>query len=786
MTVDIPDPTKLLECFEDAFVQRSLLEPRANDRNLTAAGWSLRYAVDASIFGLFLDPASYATGRNRHSLGVGEVFRADMPERKTKIAGALADFIWNVLQPKISFLAIPPINGEIYNQILFRTQHHAKSTDNEPSELRKISERLESEGHVLTKEDLNDLRDAYMLDSAPPAILDRIQMIISTNRIQSADSPSLPHHDFDAVFRDALRQATSIQDMFLFARLSGAWQDRLNKLGRVKSDPAARDVEVMTRLEICNERLSQAGDRRRRLIYITTDQSLLEAGSTYIPGHDNDGASFSQLYLRHPRSFLNEPEVLSPAGNAGESAVTLDGWLQVLLGRFDDLGKSKISPSAKVTFPKIVIDDIKELHQGDRYAADKILSQWADYEAKANLDLPKKYLDRFIKRLKSNTQTFNSQLTSLREEIRESKSRAWESFFFVSTSARFVLQILTADGVPDRDKPQLCFQNRENLHAFLSQANIWLRDRSSFDLTDYQEHIAAIYREDDTSYDNYIAHGYVMALQLQWRTAAILCLRAIECIENPQSTFNPGPTASNGREAYYFRAFCGRQAATSLKDLDGLEALVAKAESITEAEASFVRKQKLTHDPVVERFEAEHNAIKFTRQLFKWYDAPSNEKHFHLDEIGDFIPIFQAFAGKVESRLDHLIAEDAGRRPTPHYATPVPIRREILLTLWVRTMRNILAIGLQNPIHRDAARSAWERLYGLEQERPEFISHSSYLSKFMFYAGQVIFDGNRTLEREARRILRRDYRIDMIKRRKIYPYDIDRITNLFPELGLSD
>jgi hypothetical protein len=746
------------------------MRPRLADHDLLRQGHKIYHAVDTNIFALYLDPERHAVETEERVAGVGEIFRKDERERKESIAAALGEFIWNQLQPGVPLLLVPPINQEIDNSVGYYVREFEQRDRNESVELAQIQKQLRKHNHQLSEEDLQTLRHAVMVDSSAAAAMRRMKFLFSELRLKSADS-ELPRSAFNDAIRSAVRSAMNIPEMFEFSQLKDAWQDRLRKVGRARGPTADHDFETMARLELYNNRLSREGDGKTILLYITTDTSLFNAGETYKVCQNS--TTFARRFLRHPRAYLNEPEVLRPTrviDHRPEASVTLAEWLQVLLGRLDELGEIHSLRKGRIKWSAKAIKAIDELASKDQQAASKILDEWSKYEAAASLELPDSYMRGLSSAAAGGKDLFLAQLQELRPQIQRKKDLAWENCFYVSTSARFILQVIGGTGAPAREVPSLVFESRPKLLSFLNDAKKWFDKEEEFSLQAYQEHRAAVIGEEHNRYGDYLSHAYLMALQMQWRTAAIFAARAREHVPDGP----PVPTRSNGREALYFEAFCRRYSANTLDDLDELEPLLDKAGFIAASEIAFADKEGWILNPVVERFQAERFALRISRLLFQWKNADDKGKPDFLAQMAEMIPDLYRFYKAANRRIQEL--PESGEGLNRHI--PISKQREALQDVSIRTLRNILAIGLQVPSARKQAENAWRELLTIDRDRAVFKRRGSFISEFFYWSSLAHFGETREVRRDARRKIKNEFSEHVMEKNKVFPYDVKRFLDI--------
>lgn len=763
---------ELKECFADVQLQRHWILPRLADQELLRQDYRIYHAVDTNIFTLYLNPRQHAVAGEGQVVGVGEVFRSDDRPRKESIAAALGEFIWNQLQPDIPLLLLPPVIREIDNSVKYYVDKFEHRDREESVELTEIQRQLQQHNHELSEEDLQTLRHAVMVDSGAAAAMRRMTLLFSRSRLRSTES-NLAVDLFDDQIRFGVQKITDVREIFDFIELKDAWLERLQKIGRLKSAKVEHDAETMARLELYNNRLSRIPGGKTVLLYITGDNSLFDAGETYQVVWDSKKASFASHFLRHPRAYLNEPEVLSPrSGSSGQPgvSVTLAEWLQVLLGWLKELGEVHIPNKGKIVWSEPADAAIKGLAKKNRQTANDIQTEWKRYEAAASLDVPDSYMQGLSSAAAEGKDSFLTQLKRLRPQIQKKKDRAWEDCFYVSTSARFILQVIESTSTPAREVPPLVFESRPQLLLFLEQAKKWFATPKDFDLPIYEKHRKAVIDEEETHYGDYLAHAYLMALQMQWKTAAIFAARAREHV--PPGP--PVPNRSNGREAFYFEAFCRRYDAKKLDDLDKLEPLIARAESIAAEEIAFAEKEHWILNPVVERFEAERYALRMSMLLFQWREVDSKSKPDVLAQLAEMIPDFFSFHQRADRKIQELPDEKSGEGLNRHI--PISKQREALRDVSVRALRNILAIGLQVPSARKQAEGAWRELLTIDNDRIR--KPGSFISQFFYQCSLAHFGESWKERRDARRKIRNDFSEHVMEKNRVFPYDVERFLDI--------
>jgi hypothetical protein len=780
----LEEDKKLVEQFEDVALQRYLMRPRITDRNLIAKGWKIRYAVDTNVLSFYVDPEQSASRRDDERgvlIGVGEIFRSDPPSKKVEIAAALAYHIWHDLQGKPPLLLLPPLQTEFQHAIDYFLSRQAEERASVGDDhIQRICENVAKTGRKISEDDLRNIRFTVTQDGSYHARVRRLRQIFARDRLRHAQAPLGEH--FDTEFQDALKsEAGDLGRSLDLATLKKDWSRRLIGLGRKQTAESRRDVEVLARIELYNRLLDP---KKRRIVYITGDNSLFEAGHQYKPATaSGDQTTFADCFLRHPRAFLDEPGVLSPHASIVEEGTTLTDWMDLLLGQFDDAVGIKPPSRGQIQLPEAMQRTIKNSTQGEseRGTQFDINDRWEKYEAATSGDVPDAALYYMLKALgeragdggTASAVEVEKQIELVREELHKRKIQAWEEFFAVSRAKRLVIEV-TERGVSQvRDVAPACFEARPRLIEFLKVARSWLSPSGKFSREKYVWYLDEIRREDPSGYSDYLAHANLLAHQGHWWSAAILCVRAKERARDPIDDY----AGSNGREANYLEAFYRRLSARKKADLDGLEDLLRDANEIYDKEVAIAKKgtqRDWPHDPVAERFTSEDLALGLTRLHFDWAKAPrESARGAALAGMASLVPRLQEHADSLRQRINEPAPEPSS--PRPDRVTPLLFRTEIRHQLELRALRNIVAIGLLNRDCRDDARVAWSRLPPSKEDA----AGQSLFSSFLWHCGCALFEKKPKVRDASLRKLVLQHAADGFSAIQVFPYDKQRIPALF-------
>lgn len=747
----------LVRCFQDAALQRYLMRPREDDLELQGKR-KIFHAIDSNVISGYLQPSEIAEGKDELAIGIGEIFKSDSRETKEHIARLVTEFIVLQLGDRVPLIALQPINIEIKRTYL----HYAKeflSSVPKPVELPPhILERLKT---VETQRHLDQIKEAlaeaFRLDMAGAPAMARIRQITRNRRVIGSDVVTDQTHSQELA--SALQPPRSSADMAEFARRKAQWMQRLKAAGRRarRAGVVERDAEALTRLELCNERLAQ-WDAPQKLVYVTADNSLMRAGELY-QWPDGGERSFSRQFIRNPRAYLDEPDVLRPNKDTKRilEADTLYGWLTLLLERIE--GAGEILPvKGEIRFDEEIVSTLEQVAAEDPGAASKILQKWREYTREAFIDVPRAYVDRFIETLEEGAGAeFVKRSWSI---IEGAKAATWDCVLEVSAGARFALEVAAPGSrpeVPARETPRLVFEGRQKLNEFLKSAEHWLNNPGSFSQDEYDRRRKAVQKEHDGEYGDYMAHAYLLAQQMQWKSAEILASLATSKVY-PRRDISP--VDSNGRESSYLEAYCGRLTSTGKSDLHKPMECILRALDLAEKEGAAVREMGVVHDCAAERFEVEQLVLEMTRHLYDWHASRSSRTG---DQLAELRQDFLSLADRTRTRIKTV----EGLRVVPPYDRTRIL--EGLNSALGRCQRSGLGISLQYGLFDAATRQMWQELKAASDGGRT----ASQFAEFVIRLGDVVhIEGDATQKQIALD------RLEGSKPAKVLPYDRNRYAEM--------
>lgn len=751
------DENALLRCYEDVALQLYLMSPRELDRSLIAEGWRIFHAIDSNVVRYYVSEDAAALREHGRWIGLGEIFRLDKRTSQQRIARRVANYPFLSLDPEVPLIALTPINREIRNIFLQSARSILEDDRNETDPDRMISQLSRITLAKLGDRDRELILNAIALDHRLTEA-GRLDELVRRKRI--CGDAHVDQHTHSPALAKAVKYSNTTLDMLASATRRIEWGERFAQVGKLhrpaeKETALARDIALLARLEICNVKLREEGVRER-LVYITGDNKLFEAAELY---EWEEGTSFAKAFIRHPRAYLDEPEVVGPvdADDAREGETLFD-WLRVILVRIGRVSMD-VPRRAAIRFGDETLRTIQYVTKENPDAASEILEKWREFAKKVDDHsvAPRSRIRELIQAIDS--EEAGRAIEDVKAEIEMEIGKAWETVFHVGSAVRFAFEVGVPDddgaSIPNREVPCLVLEQRNELTHFVRRAEDWLADPASFSHENYEALRERVRGEDDSGYGDYIAHAYLMAQQSQWKTAGILAGRAT----SRARTEIGGPFFSNGRESRYIEAYCGRLASKTKSDMITARQLI---ESAIEIEKEEQRIAEGDHEAVPERFIVERAVIDLAEALYDW-QAGRQDTGALVKLRQDVAPIrteLDELRLRVVTKLENLEHRQLGREYDRER-----IRRGLLSTLG-RCYRSSLGLDFQLGDFDERARARWLGLRELVSNEP----CPSRFCEFVSALGDIVFDEKMALVHKMRSL-------DLLRLRPplpVMPYDTDR------------
>ncbi|MBF0371294.1 MAG: hypothetical protein HQL52_17740 [Magnetococcales bacterium] len=768
---------RLASLFRAASQQRKALVPRAMDRHFINQGGHLMYAVDTDIVVLYTDTLNNALPSGNRKEGYSQIFPGEDEEVSVALGWALARFIFfhHLNGDGCPLIVLPPYDQEVarvFARVAKNAKNEQETADQELFSVRSLVEELKQEPN-------QEKRLERLAASAPTlfvflqgqtgasAELRRFGEILNHSCI--APLALVQEHEGWLQGDPIIREALSIDqnEMKCFLRLREfreAWFDRLKK---TKSPNTSNlklidDATALAHLEWINGRFRA---KSHRLVMISGDVSMHEAAQSYFPPGIKH--SFADLFLRHPRAYLAEPEVLLPdiaeSGDNHSTDLAFSKWLDLFLAEpcalaegcqdnmphlhdltNKDLGE--IAAQVLKTHPQIVVEFESAWQGYTRYALTTHLS-----------DVPK---DGVPEPLQDLLQDVESLLNALERELRQKSWDTWSVFVGVATLAGielFFAKPKDSNQPPPRNVPLLTFRSYPEARNLLWSL---LKERESGRLSsqDYHDLLEKVKQEDPTSYAFFIVFGVLFATGGNWHLAAVLGEQAWQIANRGENHRN------TGRESAYLTTVALRHSIQNLStDLPRIEMWLTRAINCLSEERKAIP-DKLAGEA---RFVCEGQAIHLTVHLFNLFKGDSLE--------GISVPDLATLQSQITATIDSLCLSD--ETDEIEYGLNLNVERNLLtnlfMTIFLRVGHNGESLTPSDYNHYFERFQA-NITIGNDSSSKHAI-RLSYLVKVIFDTADIWMHADRPDSKRKLRNLKNSALTEYyIPNNKVLPYDVER------------
>ena len=615
-----PEAKDFAKLLKDAARQRRFMLPWQKDRQLIAEGGRVLYTVDVDVIKLYTNPNKMAVATERRKEGYAQVFHDDPSAVSVALGRRLAQKIFFELGHG-PLLVLPPLDEEVrvvFNAILKNVQSEHRRTWNQlaalkekVAQLNSVSDRQEL-AQRLENEALK-LATLVSADHSASAELRRFSLLMDKERIIPLDRAWEAGLIDDPALREACTPPSGFIEWLRFHEITENWKVLLQKTKSPRKKPELldRDAHALARLEWINQQLEQ--HQHQRVVLITGDAALERAARNYWPkGAKHD---FSDLYLRHPRAYLGEPDVLNSGDDGDSTSIGTEFtlWLDALLAHSQVASHHYRNSLDKLLSPKgkalvALSRPITTEHPG---IIKDILDRWTCFTS--NLVLAQGVIDdpAAVGELAGLRGDLNRLLDGvyilLRQRVRETW---WETLSMISRTGYALIFSCDPRRLRPRNPPILSydsFPKAEALAHLLFSTHTWNTEA-------YRQVLVILDEEDASSYTYFLALATLFAAEGVWAVAAGLAGEAIEIAKTHH------PDHISGREAAYVRAVALRYTARYTREL------AIAARFLDDAKHCLVTdrdKRQHWYDAGEIRFDAEEQALYLTYHQFRLFlDQP--------------------------------------------------------------------------------------------------------------------------------------------------------------------
>ncbi|MEO5328285.1 MAG: hypothetical protein H7829_08565 [Magnetococcus sp. THC-1_WYH] len=669
MTSTSNDVHQLANLFQEATKQRWFLQTRIEDKKLQDDGWHLYFAVDTDITTFFADPTTKAAASEDRKEGYAQIFPGDKCSFCISLGRFLADFIFENLDPLHPRLIIPPLEDEFRRVVNAKIrdadteQYKAKEElKNLHRKLKELKENNKSGQDLLKQLDrlAPSLHTILSGGSGPTIQLARIGQLLNNHRIAPLDfALGIGELIDNTALSEVCEKIEALRTTKQFRGLRDSWFHRLKSVTSEKQVSVLTydDATVLTILEEINCLLVK---EKCRILYITGDSSLFHAAQGYTPKNGN--ATFAALYLRHPRSYLMEPEILFPGDYSPEERNQQQSsflhWLETFLAYQDGNDQQHQPILAKDPDNKALIATATSvLHRHPRIL-DEFQQTWEEYSkdvafahGPGTIPGSSGKNDPF-RDLRAASLTLEELLSTLEKKLSERVMETWNTLFVTVSEAGWWLQKHrnVANHILPRNIPVLLFNNfprsREIADNFMEKL-LATNERKPHVANNYLRILDDLKGKDPSYYTVFLVFALLFGAEGNWHIAEVLSRQALNIGINHQ-----GVTLT-GREAAFLQAVATRYNARTITFLEKVDGL------LDQAFALLAKGQE--SDPSITggviRFEAERLALELTRHHFRLFLGKQSEKVMlsPLSDLEERITLFLDNKEKFDAEPDQKI-----------------------------------------------------------------------------------------------------------------------------------
>jgi hypothetical protein len=474
------------------------------------------------------------------------------------------------------------------------------------------------------------------------------------------------------------------------------WKDRLRSM---RTTYAAQDAIALSRLYELNAYLER---RNCRIILLTDNNLIKDMAADIVPRRYNGeriiNDTFADLYIRHPKCFLSEGDVLLPSGERGQAS-NMTGWLDAFLAKMNINGKGDLASfrSQAARYKRESHRDAIAGHALDRFESihRNLSTDWYRHVRNvllAHVSTSKEAIERYVAQLDVTERDRVEVLSEFESIVSEMTENTWSEFFLSAARSGYELISIVSDKSLGRmrNMPILYFRGLpegEKLLKLMYSPNGVVENAAE---------IRATLESLNTSGDS--ADFYVAALCIcilfayadRWAIASALANRAVEIGDRELESLESrtldavrGRKIVSGREANYLACVTGRLTARSIFDLERCDRLLNQAVSALNYENDFCSSRGISFDeypPITGlRTDAERVAVETARCFFELQAArwePLRSAGFH-----------KILRGNV--RKAHEVIADAG------HCDSLEVKRATLINLRLALFSNWLLLEIE-------------------------------------------------------------------------------------------
>ncbi|MES9969177.1 MAG: hypothetical protein ABW092_04030, partial [Candidatus Thiodiazotropha sp.] len=346
------------------------------------------YAIDNDIMKLHSAAKEVALGGDidDERKGYTQVFSGDEEENIVGIARILTHFIFYKLACKRlnSLFFIPPLDAEfslIFEAVFKNAGREITQADNNIGILDSVFNNKSMSDEEVARHLIKyskPILEILIGNQSYNSEIQRLTNLLNEKRVRSLNDIGKDNISVPLDFLEAVNKKKSLKEMVWTSSLRDKWLEKLmvSGGGDHKRERAEYDASALASLQLINSRLK---DENIKLILITGSPRILRIGRKISIKERGEVRTFSDLWLRHPRCYLGDPNLLEGEnaennfGGGKDIAILLDAFLaeetSVDSDNYKEIGPSEEASSFEVS--NLYENELLEFHSvGMNYQID--------------------------------------------------------------------------------------------------------------------------------------------------------------------------------------------------------------------------------------------------------------------------------------------------------------------------------------------------------------------------------------------------------------------------------
>lgn len=373
------------------------------------------------------------------------------------------------------------------------------------------------------------------------------------------------------------------------------------------SDKINKWAEVIACLDLVNREL-QKNSENAYMVFITCSTNLLRmAIEIEVPGKKEN---FAELYLRHPRAFLAEPNLLLENTIDNDARFDWFDYTSTFIRSKNTLIKI-IQQSFNPKKSKLLNQTVNSIQAADSSLLSSIKGKWENITKYLNVQkwISNKNQDYYIA-FRNIFKKLDRE--SVEIELAERATSIETDFFRISLEIGSCIIMSSYTAKENRSTPVLWFENFPKTQSFVDEILKEGREKSRISKTEKRK-FKELKAEDESGYSSMLVLSLLFFSVGKWEKSRRLSKRALNVPSHNKDVF--------GNEASYLLTISKR---LTLKNKSDLQALLPQLDDAEARMETYKKIRKIDSDGEI-RFDNERCAIWITWHLFDRFSVDNFE-----------------------------------------------------------------------------------------------------------------------------------------------------------------